>query len=322
MKTKIQVCHHEKIVEDILKMPTDSIVLAYDEGAKSYLEKILKKIEVKNKDKNFVLLSVPGGEKIKNLDYYKITIEELLQFPIHRKSHMIVIGGGATSDLMGFVASTALRGLKWSVVPTTLLSMVDASLGGKVALNSQHGKNLIGAFHFPEKIWVDTDTLQTLPTKELKSGKGEILKYAFLSKKVHDLIIKNESLDKIIKACLDYKKTITAKDPYEGKERKFLNLGHTYGHALEKVYNLEHGIAVTMGIETILERFSPDLLPKFFELCKKLDLKLEKVVVNKKVKDLILKDKKRKDNATIDLVIIPEIGKPVIKNVPLKELID
>jgi 3-dehydroquinate synthase len=322
MKSRVLLSSSSKIATEILSLNTDSIVIAYDEGASAYFEKILKELEKNNKDKNIVLISIPGGEKIKELDYYHSTIEELLKFPIHRKTHLIVVGGGATSDLMGFIAATVLRGIKWSVVPTTLLSMVDASVGGKVALNSRYGKNLIGAFHFPMNVWIDTESLKTLSAKEMKSGKGEILKYAFLDKKVYELILKNASQDKIIKACLDFKKKLCAKDPFEGKERKYLNLGHTYGHAFEIVYKVEHGIAVTMGIETILERFSPHLLPKFFELCKKLDLKLEKTVVNKKVKELLLKDKKRKNNSTIDLVILSEIGKPSLKNIPINDLID
>ena len=171
------------------------------------------------------------SEEQKNLSVYETATEFFLKLGIHRASMLFVFGGGATTDFGGFVAATLLRGIKWKTIPTTLLAMVDGSLGGKVAINTPSGKNLIGAFHQPDSIYLCPEFLSTLDQEHWQSGKGEILKYGFLSQEIAELILKKQEIGKIIDACARFKMEIVKKDFREEGERIHLNLGHTLGHA-------------------------------------------------------------------------------------------
>ena len=247
---------------------------------------------------------------------------------MHRKAHVIALGGGALSDFAGFVAATLLRGLSWSIIPTTLLSMVDASIGGKVAINSQESKNLIGAFHLPENVWINLDSLKTLSKGEVDSGKGEIVKYCFLSEDIYCLAINNSPLEMIVKSCADYKVRLTSQDFKEGNQRKFLNLGHTFGHAIEQIYQLPHGVAIIWGMLIMFELFpQSNLKEELKTLVKHLDLDLSvgspwfnKTFPIDKIMDHIRKDKKVMANNQIDLVLINAIGEPFLKPQSLDKL--
>jgi 3-dehydroquinate synthase len=213
---------------------------------------------------NVFRLNSPEADK--NLERYNECINTFIDMDIRRDCHVVAIGGGATSDFAGFVAASVLRGLKWSVVPTSLLSMVDACIGGKVGLNVEQGKNLIGAFHEPEMIYLCTHFLQSLPKPEYESGLGEIIKYAFLSTEINKLVKKEAPIEEVIFNCLKYKKKITDGDLREEGDRKILNFGHTLGHAFEKELSLPHGTAVTLGIYHTIKSFHHDLLSELYSL--------------------------------------------------------
>ncbi len=216
---------------------------------------------VRNAGLELVKVTAPHGEARKTLASAESIAARLIRRGADRSSVLLAVGGGVTSDMAGFVASMLFRGIRWGVIPTTLLSMADASIGGKTAVNLPEGKNLIGAFHFPEFVIADVRTLRTLPRREWACGMGEIVKTAMLSGPVMmqqlektpraKLARSGDALAELVRSCARYKTKIVAGDPLEGDTRKLLNLGHTYGHALETSAGprrLAHGEAVALGI--------------------------------------------------------------------------
>ncbi|MBI2519669.1 MAG: 3-dehydroquinate synthase [Bdellovibrio sp.] len=279
-------------------------------------------------DKKVHLWKNPEGERAKLHSEYVSCTDFFLEKGVHRHAHLIAVGGGATSDFAGFVAATLLRGLSWSIVPTTVLAMVDASLGGKVSINTKAGKNLLGAFHSPEKVWADLNFLKTLSPNEMRSGKGEILKYAFLDKGIYDAVMSsNGDLREIIPQCAGYKLKITASDFRERGLRKLLNLGHTFGHGLEKIYNLPHGEAVMWGLALVCYLFDrQQLISELQQL--KLTLQwpeqdppwLHKTFPTKDILFYAGNDKKKHSNSEIDFVVPEAIGDVKIKTMPFQEI--
>lgn len=222
-----------------------------------------------NEEIDFIVLK--AGEKTKNIENLTKIWKKALAIKLERKDAIIAFGGGVIGDLTGFAASTYLRGINFIQIPTTLLSQVDSSVGGKVAINLEEGKNLIGAFYQPSIVISDTSTLTTLPVAELKTGLAEVIKYAFIEKTCNggeflDLfkyLIQNrdnifEYNQEVLKTIVEYscllKAAVVAQDEKESGLRAILNLGHTIGHAIEKCTNYEtftHGQAVAMGMKSI-----------------------------------------------------------------------
>ncbi len=270
-------------------------------------------------------LKKPEDEK--NIETYESVVEFFLKAGISRSSTIYAIGGGATTDFAGFVAATILRGVNWVSIPTSLLGMVDGSIGGKVALNMPQGKNLIGAFHMPERVFICAEFLTSLPEKEWLSGKGEVLKYGFLSLDIHSMILKKSSIEDIALACAHLKNKIVEKDFQEKGERIFLNLGHTLGHAFEFTLKIPHGIAVAMGLKYIFAIMkNSDALKEWEKMATALSLPLEKLELNyynnfdlKSFLSYIDQDKKRVD-ANVRLVLVRAIGQCYLEQIPLRDL--
>lgn len=265
-------------------------------------------------------------EEEKNLEVYGEAVQFLLKNGIHRNATLYAIGGGATTDFAGFVASTILRGIKWVSIPTTLLAMIDGSIGGKVALNMPQGKNLIGAFHQPEKVMICGDFLTSLPEKEWMSGKGEVLKYGFLSKDINALILKKAPIDDIAHACARYKNDIVDRDFQDRGDRILLNLGHTLGHAFESTLKIPHGMAVAMGLKYLFKITRNDeALAEFDKMVKALSLPAEKFDLyhysNFDAKTFMsyLEQDKKKFDTSIRLVLVKGIGFCYVEEVPLKD---
>jgi 3-dehydroquinate synthase len=201
---------------------------------------------------------VPDGEVHKRLGTVKELYDQFIEGGLDRGSVVIALGGGVVGDMAGFAAATYMRGLPLVQVPTTLLSMIDSSVGGKVAVDHPRGKNLIGAFKQPVFVVVDPTVLDSLPDEEMRSGWAEIVKHGIISDR--DLFGRLEEqpelrpsaadLSDIIAAAIQVKIDIVEEDPYELGRRRVLNLGHTFGHALEVIseYQLRHGYAVSLGI--------------------------------------------------------------------------
>jgi shikimate kinase/3-dehydroquinate synthase len=212
--------------------------------------------------KSVAVMELPPGEQTKSFDRYESVMDWLLEGGIKRDSLIFAVGGGVIGDLAGFAASTALRGIQFIQIPTTLLSMVDSSVGGKTGINSKHGKNLIGAFYQPQAVVIDMDVLKTLPKREWLSGYAEIVKYGLLGDaeffkwleiNVTKLLEGSPvAVMRAIEKSVHMKAEIVATDEYETNgQRARLNLGHTFGHALESLTgysaDLLHGESVAIG---------------------------------------------------------------------------
>lgn len=206
------------------------------------------------------------GEKEKNFKNYRKILEFALKLKLTRKSTIVAIGGGVVGDLAGFCASTYMRGIDFIQVPTTLLACVDSSVGGKTAIDTSFGKNLIGTFYQPKAVYINPKFLKTLDERQFKTGLGEVVKYSFIEKSClcdEELNLTNflstenifsrdeKTLAKLIEICIKLKKSVVEKDEKESDLRRILNFGHTYGHAIEKITNYKkytHGEAVVEGM--------------------------------------------------------------------------
>ncbi len=221
------------------KLGSKTVVIC-EEG----VEKIGKKLGLD-------LLTFPGGEVSKTREMKALLEDELLTRNVGRDTVIVALGGGVTLDLVGFLASTYLRGVPLVLAPTTLLAIVDASLGNKTGVNTPQGKNLIGSFYSPKAIFADLNTLQTLPKKEWLNGLAEIWKAGLIA----DPALLKEEVHTAIEKAIRVKIKILAKDPTEQGMRRILNFGHTIGHAIEKVaeYTIAHGEAVALG--TVVESY-------------------------------------------------------------------
>lgn len=200
-------------------------------------------------DARFVL---PTGEASKNLDSVRALYDGFVSAGLDRHSTVVAFGGGVVGDTAGFAAATYLRGIRLVQIPTTLLAMVDASVGGKVAVDLPQGKNLVGAFHQPELVLIDPAVLSTLPSNHWKCGMAEVIKHGLLA----DAALLNPKLwvqerrAELVSRAVRVKARIVEADPFEQDRRAHLNLGHTFGHAIEKVtsYRCPHGEAVAVGL--------------------------------------------------------------------------
>jgi len=209
------------------------------------------------------LIDFPGGEKNKTLQTAEKIINQMLKLKINRRDSIISLGGGVVSDLAGFVASTYMRGISLVQAPTTLLGMVDASIGGKNGVNLDAGKNLLGTIYQPKTVLIDPNVLKTLSPDEWENGFAEIIKYSIIVKSpllriletltISQLKSKKSFLNTIIIQCTKIKASIIEKDELENDSRIMLNYGHTIGHAIETYlgYSVSHGKAVTLGIKLI-----------------------------------------------------------------------
>jgi 3-dehydroquinate synthase len=324
--TTLHYLDFNKIIEQAQAIESDTILFVMDERIWPIYKERLS-FEQKLTNKKIISWRSAQGESCKKLSEYERCVEFFLEKDIHRRAHVISIGGGATSDFAGFVAATLLRGIDWTVVPTTLLSMVDAAIGGKVALNSRFGKNLVGAFHPPRQVWVNFAFLKSLPPDELLSGKGEILKYAFLDKKINQLVHQQASLEELIKACVEYKLTITEKDLHDKGIRRVLNLGHSLGHAIEKAYSLPHGVAIIWGLFLIFKLYNDqDMIQEWATLQEKLQITTSKVpwevggFPTSKILTYLHKDKKIIGLDQMDIVLLDSIGKPEVQKIKFTDL--
>ena len=207
-----------------------------------------------------IVVTIPSGETGKSLDVVKKCYDALAKHRIERSSFVVALGGGVVGDLAGFVAASYLRGIPFIQVPTTLLSQVDSSVGGKVGVNLKAGKNLVGAFHQPRHVFCDLESLKSLPEREYRSGLAEVIKYgiihdarlfAELERKMPELLAKDsKTLGRIIARSCAIKAEVVGQDEKESGLRAILNFGHTIGHAIEAISGYGrylHGEAISIG---------------------------------------------------------------------------
>jgi len=281
-------------------------------------------------------ISINTSEKSKSLKMVERITTMLLALEADRETTIVAAGGGVVTDLCGFVASTYMRGVPFVFVPTTLLAMVDAAIGGKNGVNLSVYKNIIGLFRMPEHTIVCPHFLHTLPPKEYKEGLAEMVKsfiladreafftFISLSKETQS---DYKSISPYIFKAAAIKRAIVERDPFEKGERKLLNLGHTFAHAIELTKNISHGKAVGIGIALAAKLSVKRSLLKQEECdtiiagLNKIGLKTSSPVPMSKVVDVIKKDKKRSGDV-IHFVLIRKIGEAVIHPLPINELND
>ena len=307
--------------------------------------KIINILDKQRLPKNISIIKINGSEKIKSIDHYNKIINKLLKLNIDRSSTIIAIGGGTVGDLTGFIASTILRGVNFILIPTTLLSQVDSSIGGKNGINSQYGKNLIGTFLHPDLVIIDPKILDTLSKKELRSGYAEILKHSLIFNKnfyiwlkknyTKVLNLEKKYIQKAILNSIKIKLKYVTGDENEkltnSYSRAILNFGHTFGHALETMSNynkkLTHGEAISVGMSFALKisykmkNISKIDYEDVLNHLKKIKLPInDQRIKNNKIYELIKKDKKNSNNK-INLILLKKIGKAYYeRNIEIKKI--
>lgn len=282
---------------------------------KLWLGKILEQVSA-------TPIVIPDGEEFKSLETARQIWKELLEIGFTRKSLIIGLGGGVVTDLAAFVASTFMRGTYLGLIPTTLLAQVDAAIGGKTGINFE-GKNIIGTFYLPEFVITDPETLKTLPEVEILNGLGEVVKYGILDSGVYRKLKFFRGIDEgLIGECVNVKLRIVEKDMRERGRRRILNLGHTVGHAMEKVsgYRIKHGFAVSIGLMAsalIAEKINGFDSGKVEELLDRFNLPKKHSFEPKELLKVMKMDKKAWYGRLV-FVLPEDIGKVAVREVDEK----
>ena len=273
----------------------------------------------------------PHGESSKNLSVYGMALEAMCSEHLTRSDFIVALGGGVVGDLAGFAAATYQRGVKFVQVPTTLLAAVDSSVGGKTAVDLPGGKNQVGCFYQPSLVVCDTKTFSTLPKAEYRNGCSEIIKYSVIgSKQLFDEISArpvSEQYETVIKACVAMKAAITEKDEFDLGCRILLNLGHTFGHAVETCseYSVPHGQAVAVGMAAITRAAvkrgycSEETLEDVLGILKKYGLETETDFSADELCRIAFNDKKG-SGRSMTLVVPERIGSCVLEKISKDEL--
>lgn len=275
---------------------------------------------------------IEDGEKIKSIAYFEKYSKELVQKGCNRDSMLIALGGGVTGDLTGFIASSLFRGIDYIQFPTSLLAMVDSSIGGKTGINIAEGKNLIGAFHHPKAVIIDPYFLSSLPEREVISGLGEILKYGIINNNsIIDLFIKFKSkqmdltsleIDKMIIRSVKVKVEIVEKDVNESNLRRILNFGHTVGHIIEVFTNyqfISHGEAVLHGMIIAIElskqicNLDEDYANNIISILKDISFLKLPEISKQEFNNFLFRDKKVQKNK-LNFILLNKQCSPIIKN--------
>ncbi|EDM24508.1 3-dehydroquinate synthase [Caminibacter mediatlanticus] len=286
--------------------------------------------------KELHIITLPDGEEYKNWQNIEFILDRLFDAKFDRNSLLIAFGGGVVGDMTGFAASIFLRGVDFIQIPTTLLAMVDSSVGGKTGINNKYGKNLIGSFYQPNAVYIDTHFLSTLPKREFAAGTAEIIKMAVMFDKDFFEKIKNNSisLEKMIKRAVELKAEVVNQDEKEKGIRSVLNYGHTFGHVIENLTNYKtflHGEAVAIGmvmaneLSKTLGYLSENEAEEIKQVLKKNNLPIDFKIENiEEFYNHFFLDKKTSNNK-IKFIIPEKIGKYKIiddidKNIILKVL--
>ena len=281
------------------------------------------------------LMALEPGEETKSFNTLQFVYNELLDFKLTRSDLIITLGGGVIGDLGGFVASTFLRGVSFVQIPTSILAQVDSSVGGKVAVDLEKGKNLVGSFYHPKLVLIDPNVLETLDDRFYRDGMAEVIKYGCIKDREFFYFLKSlktksevmNNIEKIIHNCCYIKKCVVENDERDTGERMLLNFGHTLGHAIEAYYNFKeftHGEAVGIGMYEI-SRISEDkgitekgVSDDIKEILIQYGLPYEvKIDESSKILETISLDKKNIDNV-LKVVLLESIGKSFLEKTNLE----
>lgn len=270
-----------------------------------------------------LICTVDEGEGSKSLETFGKLLQCMLEHGFSRKDCVVAVGGGVVGDLSGFAASAYMRGIDFYNIPTTLLSQIDSSIGGKTAVNLGGVKNIVGAFYQPKKVLVDPELLRTLPERQISNGLAEAVKMALTSdRELFELFEKGnikEDMDEIIIRSLNIKKNVVEQDEKEAGLRKILNFGHTVGHGIESsMTGLYHGECVALGIIPMCSPGVRDRVAAVLEKCglwRTLNYDWDKIA------EAAFHDKKA-DGDTVTVTTVSEIGSFEMKTLPCIEVID
>lgn len=324
--SSIYVGEHLKNLGNYL--PSGQTIIITDENIKKYYQKDFPDVPV---------ITIGTGEGIKTLATIEAILKELIHYSCDRSSFIVGIGGGIVCDITGFAASIFLRGINFGFVSTSLLSQVDASVGGKNGVNLDAYKNMVGIFNQPEFVICDIDLLSTLPKKEISNGLAEIIKHAlisdhdmfkFLEKNKHNALkLDNDTIFKLVATSVKIKSQVVQQDEKESGERRKLNFGHTIGHAIEKIEMAGHGRAIAMGM-VAAAKFSQARhlihqkdVSRIIQLLNDLNLPTALNYPAKEIINAAGKDKKKQGN-DLFYVFLEQIGKAKIKKISFNDMND
>lgn len=279
---------------------------------------------VANSSKTPVIFEFEQGEASKNIDIWQKILKTLVENNFTRTDCVVAVGGGVVGDMAGFAAASFMRGIDFYNIPTTLLSQVDSSIGGKTAVDFMGLKNIVGAFYAPKCVVNDSNTLKSLPKRQIVNGLAESIKMSLTCSEDLFAVFENENvfddstIDKIIEQSLHLKRSVVEADEQESGLRKILNFGHTLAHAIEsenKMQNLYHGECVALGM---LPMCSDSVRQRLHKVLKKLGLPTRLDANDDKIIDACRHDKKvAGDNITI--VTVEHVGEYTLKNIPFSE---
>lgn len=277
---------------------------------------------VANQAKSPVIVTVKEGETSKCFDTYKYLLSEMVKNEFTRSDCVVAVGGGVVGDMAGFAAASYMRGIDFYNIPTSVLSQVDSSVGGKVAIDFEGYKNLVGAFYPPKAVIIDSDTLKTLPDRQISNGLAESVKMSLTSDEELFKILEakdiKENIDLIIERSLKIKRGVVEQDEKEGGLRKILNFGHTLAHAIEsenEMQNLYHGECVALGMipmcsDSVRVRLVPVL--QKLNLPTGTEMDIEKLILAMRHDKKLMGDK-------ITVIFVPEVGKYEMREMPFDD---
>ena len=304
-------------VNEYFNLDNKKVLIITDDGVpKKYLEVLERKIN------NAYTYVIKQGEASKNFDNYKNILEFMVKNKFTRTDVIIALGGGVVGDLSGFVSGSYMRGISFYNIPTTLLSQVDSSIGGKCAIDFLGVKNNIGCFNSPKCVLIDPNTLDTLDIRQKNAGLAEVIKMALTSnKELFEYILNNDAysnIEYVIKEALEIKKHVVEVDPFEENLRKVLNFGHTIGHAIESLSNgsLLHGECVALGMTYMIDESIKNTL---IEALSKYNLPTKTTIDTGKMIDLIKVDKKASGDM-VSIVYVKNIGSFEFKKIKIDQL--
>ncbi len=272
-----------------------------------------------------VICTVEAGEGSKSVETFGRLLQMMLDHGFSRRDCVVAVGGGVVGDLSGFAASAYMRGIDFYNIPTTLLSQIDSSIGGKTAINFGGVKNIVGAFYQPKKVLIDPDLLKTLPRRQISNGLAEAVKMAMTSDPALFELFENEDveshIDEIIIRSLEIKKSVVEQDEKEAGLRRILNFGHTIGHGIESSGNmteLYHGECVALGL---IPMSRETIRPRVIEVLKKCGLYNLIPFDWEKIEAAAFHDKKA-DGDSVTVTLVPEIGRFDLKRMKCSEVIE
>lgn len=325
----------QKFISQLKTTPNKALIITHPSIKNLYGSMLIKSLNHSKIKNSFALF--PEGEQHKNLNTVQLLYKKCIEEKLDRGSCIIALGGGVVGDTAGFVAATYLRGIPLIHVPTTLLAMVDSSIGGKVGVDLPEAKNSIGSFYQPRLVWIDLETLKTLPKNELINGMAEVIKYGvirdpelfnLLERKVPKDDLLNLDFFSIVARCAKIKADVISKDEKETKGiREILNFGHTLGHAIETETGYsayKHGEAISIGmcaagfIAEKLKIWKPSQKLKLERLLKNtgLPVRLKKYLPLKNLLALAFRDKKVL-SGNLRFVLPAKIGKVILEKIPV-----